>query len=62
MSVDLATVRKALEDDELEPCFQPIVELHSGKLSGFEVLARWKHPELGWILPDNFISLGVCRR
>ena len=57
MSVDLATVRKALEDDELEPCFQPIVELHSGKLSGFEVLARWKHPELGWILPDNFISL-----
>ena len=57
MSVDLATVRKALDNNELEPRFQPIVELNSGKLSGFEVLARWRHPELGWILPDNFITL-----
>jgi PAS domain S-box-containing protein len=57
MSVDLATVRKALDNNELEPRFQPIVELNSGKLSGFEVLARWRHPDLGWILPDNFISL-----
>lgn len=57
MSVDLDTVRQALDNNELEPCFQPIVELHSGKLTGFEVLARWKHPDLGWILPDNFISL-----
>jgi PAS domain S-box-containing protein len=57
MSVDLTTVRRALDNNELEPCFQPIVELHSGKLSGFEVLARWRHPELGWILPDNFITL-----
>ena len=57
MSVDLAAVRRALENDELEPCFQPVVELHTGRLAGFEVLARWKHPRLGLILPENFISL-----
>ncbi len=57
MPLDLTTVRQALENDELEPCFQPIVELHTGRLAGFEVLARWKHPQLGLILPENFISL-----
>lgn len=57
MPLNLATVRQALENDELEPCFQPIVELHTGRLAGFEVLARWKHPQLGLILPENFISL-----
>ena len=55
--VDLAAVRRALDYDELVPCFQPVVELHTGRLAGFEVLARWKHPELGLILPENFISL-----
>lgn len=57
MQVDLTMVRKALDNDELEPCFQPVVELHTGRLSGFEVLARWKHPQLGLVLPQNFISL-----
>jgi PAS domain S-box-containing protein len=55
--VDLTDVRRALENDELEPCFQPVVELNTGRLSGFEVLARWQHPELGLVLPENFISL-----
>jgi EAL domain-containing protein (putative c-di-GMP-specific phosphodiesterase class I) len=57
MPVDLASVRRALENDELEPCFQPIVELHTGRLAGFEVLARWEHPQLGLVLPENFVSL-----
>jgi PAS domain S-box-containing protein len=57
MPIDLAAVRRALDSDELEPCFQPVVELPTGRLAGFEILARWKHPELGLILPDNFISL-----
>jgi len=57
MSVDLGTVRRALDQDELEPCFQPVVELHTGRLTGLEVLARWKHPQLGLVLPENFISL-----
>jgi len=57
MPVDLAAVRRALDNDELEPCFQPVVELRTGRLAGLEVLARWKHPRLGLVLPDNFISL-----
>jgi EAL domain-containing protein (putative c-di-GMP-specific phosphodiesterase class I) len=57
MAVDLAAVRRALDNDELEPCFQPVVELHTGRVAGFEVLARWNHPQLGLVLPGNFISL-----
>jgi len=57
MSTDLAAVRRAFDNDELEPCFQPVVELSTGRLTGFEVLARWQHPRLGLVLPENFISL-----
>jgi len=55
--VDIADVRRALDNDDLEPCFQPVVELHTGRLAGFEVLARWQHPQLGLVLPEGFISL-----
>jgi PAS domain S-box-containing protein len=48
---------EALERDEIVPYFQPLVELHTGKLTGFEVLSRWKHPILGIVLPDKFIPL-----
>ncbi|MGD0730072.1 MAG: EAL domain-containing protein [Terracidiphilus sp.] len=57
--VDIAEVREVIENDELEPCFQPIVELATGRLTGFEVLARWRHPQLGLMLPENFIPLAV---
>lgn len=57
MQVDVANVREALDRDELEPCFQPVVELHTGRLDSFEVLARWRHPQHGLVLPENFISL-----
>ena len=57
MLVDLHDVRQALEKEAVVPCFQPIVELRTGNLAGFEVLARWQHPSLGLILPENFISL-----
>ena len=57
MLVDLIDVRQALEHEEVVPCFQPLVELKTGRLAGFEVLARWRHPDFGLILPENFISL-----
>jgi PAS domain S-box-containing protein len=50
-------LRKALEQDELYPAFQPVVEMRTGQLTGFEVLARWSHPELGNIAPDQFIPV-----
>ena len=48
---------EALKRDEISPYFQPLVELHTGKLIGFEVLSRWKHPAVGMIPPDVFIPL-----
>jgi len=50
-------VAEALDRNEVIPYFQPIVELRSGQLAGFEVLARWQHAEHGPFLPGNFISL-----
>ena len=57
MLVNLSDVRGALESDAVVPCFQPIVELRTGTIVGFEALARWQHPSLGLILPEGFISL-----
>jgi PAS domain S-box-containing protein len=57
MFAKLVDLQGALESGAVVPCFQPIVELRSGRLAGFEVLARWKHPDGGLILPANFISL-----
>ena len=57
MAIDLAEVNRALENGEFLPYFQPQVQLRSGKLTGFEVLARWSHATKGIILPDDFIPL-----
>lgn len=57
MVVELSDLHTALAKDQIVPCFQPLVNLRSGKLTGFEVLARWQHPTLGLVLPENFISL-----
>jgi EAL domain-containing protein (putative c-di-GMP-specific phosphodiesterase class I) len=57
MLVNLAEVRHAVECDGIVPCFQPVVDLRSARLIGFEVLTRWRHPTLGLILPKNFIQV-----
>lgn len=57
MLVELRDVTTALEKNQLVPFFQPQVELRTGRLMGFEVLARWQHPELGPVLPGNFIDI-----
>jgi PAS domain S-box-containing protein len=57
MVIDPADVRTAIENDAVVPYFQPFVELRSGQLFGFEILARWQHPDLGPILPPGFISI-----
>lgn len=48
---------RALDADEIVPYFQPIVELRTGVLRGFEALARWRHPIRGPISPETFIPL-----
>jgi EAL domain-containing protein (putative c-di-GMP-specific phosphodiesterase class I) len=51
------SLRKAVENQQFQLYYQPQVCVHSGALSGAEVLLRWLHPELGIIPPDDFISI-----
>ncbi|HZD51212.1 MAG TPA: EAL domain-containing protein [Silvibacterium sp.] len=53
----LIDLRNAIERRQIVPSFQPIVALRTGQLWGFEVLARWHHPQLGLISPERFIPL-----
>jgi PAS domain S-box-containing protein len=54
---DANDLRRALEDNEIVPYFQPLVELRTGLLRGFEALARWRHPQRGLVQPNEFIPL-----
>ena len=54
---DLWNMRRALQCGEFSPHFQPLVVLATGKLHGFEVLARWEHPDFGMVSPDKFIGM-----
>ena len=48
-------LRKALETGDVTVDYQPVFELASGRITGFEALARWQHPELGTISPSTFV-------
>jgi diguanylate cyclase (GGDEF)-like protein len=50
-------LRRALERNALSMAFQPLMSLRTGKVVGFEALARWKHPVMGVIQPDEFIHV-----
>ena len=49
--------RKAIERGEIINYYQPIYSLKTGKLSGFEALVRWQHPELGLLVPAAFMPI-----
>ena len=51
-------LRKALAAGEFELHYQPIVNLESNEISGFEALIRWHHPEKGMIAPGDLHSAG----
>jgi len=42
---------------EFRIVYQPIVSLKTGRISGFEALLRWQHPERGLVMPDDFIAI-----
>ena len=49
-------LRAAIENDELEIFYQPIIRLADDAVAGFEALIRWRHPERGVVSPDEFIA------
>lgn len=52
-----AELRQAVERGEITAVFQPIVQVSTGEISGFEALARWNHPERGLLAPQAFIPI-----
>ncbi len=52
-----AELRRAIGEGQLSVQFQPLYDLHPFRLSGFEALARWMHPQRGQISPAVFIAL-----
>lgn len=50
-------LRRAIQQNELELHYQPIIDSKSGRICGVEALIRWRHPTKGLIFPDAFIPL-----
>ncbi|MXU66427.1 putative bifunctional diguanylate cyclase/phosphodiesterase [Oceanomicrobium pacificus] len=48
---------EGLRRDELEPYFQPQIDLRTGAVIGFEALVRWFHPERGFLSPADFLDV-----
>ncbi|MGB3299334.1 MAG: EAL domain-containing protein [Phormidesmis sp.] len=59
-------LRQALVRDQFQLYYQPIFNLGSGQLSGFEALLRWHHPERGCLKAEEFIAIaeeiGIIRQ
>ncbi|QSR74734.1 EAL domain-containing response regulator [Aeromonas jandaei] len=53
----LDELRRALDDDQIVPWYQPKVSFATGEWVGMEALARWQHPEYGLVSPGRFIPL-----
>ena len=50
-------LRRALDKDQLKLFYQPLINLRSGDVAGFEALARWEHEDRGEISPSEFIPV-----
>lgn len=51
-----AELLEALRQNEFRVCYQPVVDLQTKRIAGFEALLRWQHPEQGLISPLKFID------
>lgn len=52
-------LRRAVLADQIGLAYQPIFDLASGQVTGFEALARWAHPELGPVSPGTFVAIAA---
>jgi len=52
-----SAIRKGLENGEFSPHYEQQIDLETGKLVGFEMLARWNSPEMGTVSPEIFIPV-----
>ncbi|MCZ6917099.1 MAG: EAL domain-containing protein [Gemmatimonadetes bacterium] len=52
-----ADLREAVDQQQFHLVYQPVVTIETGKISGFEALVRWEHPERGTIGPAAFVPL-----
>ncbi|MBV9865687.1 MAG: EAL domain-containing protein [Abitibacteriaceae bacterium] len=50
-------LHRAIEQQEFVLCYQPIVSLATGKITGFEALVRWQHPQRGLLSPLEFVPV-----
>src|SRR6201994_2981849 len=50
-------LRDAIQNDVLRPYYQSLIDLATGRITGFEALVRWPHPERGMISPADFIPV-----
>jgi diguanylate cyclase (GGDEF)-like protein len=50
-------LRQAIASGEVAPFYQPLVRLSDGHIEGYEILARWEHPQDGLIYPSVFIPI-----
>jgi diguanylate cyclase (GGDEF)-like protein/PAS domain S-box-containing protein len=55
-------LRKALERNEFELHYQPVVSTENGRVEGFEALLRWNNPELGSVSPAKFVPVAEDAR
>ncbi len=55
-------MRRALEHDEFEVCYQPQMDVMSEQMIGVEALVRWNHPTLGRLAPAEFIPVAEDSR
>ena len=53
----MTELKNAIEKDQLQLNYQPKIEIKTGKVVSAEALVRWRHPEHGFIFPDEFIPL-----
>ena len=60
-SLDEQDIRRALDNEEFVPYYQPKIDLKSGAVIGAEVLARWMHPLHGLLAPRYFVPLAERR-